>query len=109
VLRLNRAERELGADGAALVHEVLILGMTMERIGQRRGLRGFYVRMSTALTRNTTLKEAGLKRSFFEILGRSIRCDRDRIRPDRSGYCACDYRGGERLGLEPQRPVRVDQ
>jgi hypothetical protein len=26
VLRLNRAERELGADGAALVHEVLILG-----------------------------------------------------------------------------------
>jgi hypothetical protein len=40
VLRLNRAERELGADGAALVHEVLILGMTMEQIGQRRGLRG---------------------------------------------------------------------
>ena len=26
VLRLNRAERELGADGSALVHEVLILG-----------------------------------------------------------------------------------
>src|ERR1700738_3438347 len=40
VLRLNRAERELGADGAALVHEVLILGMTMEQIGQRRALRG---------------------------------------------------------------------
>src|SRR3954467_14236406 len=40
VLRLNRAERELGADGAALVHEVLVLGMTMEQIGQRRGLRG---------------------------------------------------------------------
>jgi hypothetical protein len=40
VLRLNRAERELGAVGAALVHEVLILGMTMEQIGQRRGLRG---------------------------------------------------------------------
>jgi hypothetical protein len=38
VLRLNRAERELGADGSALVHEVLILGMTMEQIGQRRGL-----------------------------------------------------------------------
>ena len=30
VLRLNRVERELGADGAVLVHEVLILGMTME-------------------------------------------------------------------------------
>ena len=40
VLRLNRAERELGADGSALVHEVLILGMTMEQIGQRRGLVG---------------------------------------------------------------------
>src|SRR6476659_6845488 len=40
VLRLNRAERELGADGSALVHEVLILGMTMEQIGQRLGLRG---------------------------------------------------------------------
>jgi hypothetical protein len=40
VLRLNRAERELGADGSALVHEVLILRMTMEQIGQRRALRG---------------------------------------------------------------------
>src|ERR1700691_6361614 len=39
-LRLNRAERELGADGSALVHEVLILGMTMEQIVQRRGLSG---------------------------------------------------------------------
>jgi hypothetical protein len=40
VLRLNRAERDLGADGSALVHEVLIVGMTMEQIGLRRGLRG---------------------------------------------------------------------
>jgi hypothetical protein len=40
VLRLNRAERELGADGSALVHEVLILGLTMEQVGGRRGLRG---------------------------------------------------------------------
>jgi hypothetical protein len=38
VLQLNRIERELGADGSALVHEVLILGMTTEQIGQRRGL-----------------------------------------------------------------------
>jgi hypothetical protein len=38
VLRLNRVERELGADGAALAHDVLISGMTMEQIGQRRGL-----------------------------------------------------------------------
>src|ERR1700761_1774495 len=34
VLRLNRAERELGADGSALVHDVLIHGMTMEQVGQ---------------------------------------------------------------------------
>ncbi|WGS18866.1 MULTISPECIES: DUF6456 domain-containing protein [unclassified Bradyrhizobium] len=39
VLRLQRAEHELGADGSMLVHEVLILGMTMEQVGQRRGLR----------------------------------------------------------------------
>lgn len=39
VLRLNRIERELGADGAALVHEVLVQGMTMEQVGQRRRLR----------------------------------------------------------------------
>jgi hypothetical protein len=38
VLRLNRAERELGADGSALVHDVLVKGMTMEQVGQRRGL-----------------------------------------------------------------------
>src|SRR5437868_12796068 len=38
VLRLNRAERELGADGSALVHDILIHGMTMDQIGQRRGL-----------------------------------------------------------------------
>ena len=40
MLRLNRVERELGADGSTLVHEILILGMTMEQISQRRGLRG---------------------------------------------------------------------
>ena len=39
VLRLNRANRELGADGSALVHEVLVLGMTMEQVRLRRGLR----------------------------------------------------------------------
>ena len=40
VLRLNRVERELGADGSALVHEVLITGMTMEQISQQRGVSG---------------------------------------------------------------------
>ncbi len=39
VLRLNRCERELGADGAAIVHDVLVQGMTMEQVGQRRGLK----------------------------------------------------------------------
>jgi hypothetical protein len=40
VLRLNRIERELGADGIVLVHEVLVQGLTMEQVGQKRGLRG---------------------------------------------------------------------
>src|SRR5579864_8076714 len=40
VLRLNRVQRELGADGIVLVHEVLVLGLTMEQVGLRRGLRG---------------------------------------------------------------------
>ena len=40
VVRLNHVEHELGADGAALVHEVLILGMNMEQVGERRDLRG---------------------------------------------------------------------
>src|SRR5271154_5565469 len=39
VLRLHRIERELGADGIVLVHEVLVLGLTMEQASQRRGLR----------------------------------------------------------------------
>lgn len=38
VLRLNRIERELGADGSALVHDVLVQGLTMEQIGLKRGL-----------------------------------------------------------------------
>ncbi|MET0674784.1 MAG: hypothetical protein ABW175_03200 [Bradyrhizobium sp.] len=38
VLRLNRAERELGADGAAIVHDVLVKGLTMEQVGMKRGL-----------------------------------------------------------------------
>lgn len=39
VLRLNRIERELGTDGAALVHDALVLGLTMDQIGQRRAVR----------------------------------------------------------------------
>nr|WP_249809370.1 MULTISPECIES: hypothetical protein [unclassified Bradyrhizobium] len=39
VLRLNRIERELGTDGAALVHDVLVLGLTMDEIGQCRAVR----------------------------------------------------------------------
>ncbi|WFU43462.1 hypothetical protein QA640_14025 [Bradyrhizobium sp. CB82] len=39
VLRLNRIEHELGTDGAALVHDVLVLGLTMEQVGERRAVR----------------------------------------------------------------------
>jgi hypothetical protein len=39
MLRLNTCERELGADGSAIVHDVLVHGMTMEQVGQRRGLK----------------------------------------------------------------------
>jgi hypothetical protein len=39
VLRLNTCERELGADGSAIVHDVLVQGMSMEHVGQRRGLK----------------------------------------------------------------------
>jgi hypothetical protein len=39
VLRLNRVERELGTDGAALVRDVLVLGLTMDQIGQRRAVQ----------------------------------------------------------------------
>jgi hypothetical protein len=38
VVRLNRIEHELGADGTTLIQEVLILGMTMHQVGERRGL-----------------------------------------------------------------------
>src|ERR1700729_762217 len=38
VLRLNRAERELGADGSALGHGVVTRCMTREQVGQGRGL-----------------------------------------------------------------------
>lgn len=39
VLRLHQVERELGTDGAALVHDVLVLGLTMDQIGERRAVR----------------------------------------------------------------------
>lgn len=39
LLRLNRAERELGADGAALVHDVLIKGLTMREVAEERCLK----------------------------------------------------------------------
>ena len=40
VLRLNRVERDLGADGSLLVHDVLVQGFTMEQVMARRGQRG---------------------------------------------------------------------
>jgi hypothetical protein len=38
-LRLNNCHRELGLDGSAIVQDILIQGMTMEQVGQRRGLK----------------------------------------------------------------------
>jgi len=38
VLRLNRAERELGLDGSAIIHDVLVHGLTMDQVGEKRGL-----------------------------------------------------------------------
>jgi hypothetical protein len=38
--RLNRAERQLGADGSAIAHAVLVSGLNMAQVGQSRGLRG---------------------------------------------------------------------
>lgn len=40
VLRLNRCERLLGADGSALTHDVLIRGRTTEQVAESRGLKG---------------------------------------------------------------------
>lgn len=40
VMRLNRAERKLGADGSALAHNVLIAGMAVSQIARSRGLVG---------------------------------------------------------------------
>ena len=37
-MRLSRVEQELGADGAMLVHDVLVLGMNTQQVGERRGL-----------------------------------------------------------------------
>lgn len=34
--RLNRAERELGQSGAAIIHDVLIRGFSIEQVGARR-------------------------------------------------------------------------
>lgn len=39
-IRLNRANRELGASGSALIIDVLVHGRTMEQVAERRGLSG---------------------------------------------------------------------
>lgn len=40
VRRLNRAHRELGADGSGLTHDVLVHGRNMAQIAERRGVKG---------------------------------------------------------------------
>src|ERR1700748_691036 len=76
VLRLNRAELELGADGSALVHDVLITGMTMPQVAERRGLHSqrwrdyFARRLQECLDRLPPVYgfwagEAGARRTFW--------------------------------------------
>lgn len=40
VVRLNKMERALGADGSAIAHDVLIRGLTMDQVAARRQLSG---------------------------------------------------------------------
>lgn len=40
VVRLNGAERRLGADGSALTHDVLIAGKSLAMVAASRGLKG---------------------------------------------------------------------
>jgi len=40
LVRINGVLRQLGADGSAVVNDVLVHGLTMERIAERRGLGG---------------------------------------------------------------------
>lgn len=38
VVRLNQVERELGLDGSAIIYDVLVGGLSMAQVGERRGL-----------------------------------------------------------------------
>ena len=40
VLRLMRAERDLGRDGASVIHDVLIIGLGISQLTSRRGYKG---------------------------------------------------------------------
>lgn len=40
LVRINGVLRQLGADGSAIVHDVLVHGLTMEKIANRRELAG---------------------------------------------------------------------
>ena len=40
VMRLNRAQRVLGADGSALIHDVLVSRKHIREVGESRGLSG---------------------------------------------------------------------
>lgn len=40
LVRINGVLRQLGADGSAIVHDVLVHGLTMDRIADRRGFGG---------------------------------------------------------------------
>ena len=39
-MRINGVLRQLGADGSTIVHDILVHGLTMERVANRRDLGG---------------------------------------------------------------------
>lgn len=39
VMRLNRAERELGQSGSGIIHDVLIRGLSIQQVGERRSMQ----------------------------------------------------------------------
>ena len=84
VLRLNRLERELGADGAAIVHDVLVKGMTMEQVGQRRGLRA----SAGMIISRAGFANASTGSRCSMVLRRELRRKRDSYGSGRSGVLA---------------------
>jgi len=64
VVRLMRAERDLGKDGAALIHDVLITGMGISQLTSRRGFGGGYWRELFGRKLNVCLDQLAVSYGF---------------------------------------------